>query len=192
MQSHWGLLKEALPNKVCFQDYSTVVKWRRHWMETSSTSLALSAGNSPVTGEFPSQRPALMVSLIWAWTNGWVINRDAVDLRRHRAHYDVTVMSHDKMSILISKWFGCCTQLGNYMYNSVSYMYTYITIYTPNDSSHLTASRAIADRKWSFWENDDNIESFVCRPGWNLNTKQHNYAHIYTYIYILLFVCFSQ
>ena len=31
--------------------------WWRHQMETSSASLALCAGNSPVTGELPSQRP---------------------------------------------------------------------------------------------------------------------------------------
>ena len=36
-------------------------------------------------------RGALMFSLIWAWLNGWVNNREAGDLRRHRAHYDVTV-----------------------------------------------------------------------------------------------------
>ena len=35
---------------------------------------------------------ALMFSLIYTWTNGWATNRDASDLRRHRAHYDVTVM----------------------------------------------------------------------------------------------------
>ena len=35
---------------------------------------------------------ALMISLICAWTNGSVNNRDAGDLRRHGAHYDVTVM----------------------------------------------------------------------------------------------------
>ena len=35
---------------------------------------------------------ALMVSLICAWTNGWTNYRDAGDLRRHRAHHDVTVM----------------------------------------------------------------------------------------------------
>ena len=34
-----------------------------------------------------------MFSLISAWTNGWVNNRDAGDLRRHRVHYDVTVMT---------------------------------------------------------------------------------------------------
>ena len=31
--------------------------WWRHQMEALSTLLALCAGNSPVTGEFPSQRP---------------------------------------------------------------------------------------------------------------------------------------
>ena len=33
-----------------------------------------------------------MFSLMWAWTNGWANNRDAGDMRRHRAHYDVTIM----------------------------------------------------------------------------------------------------
>ena len=37
-------------------------------------------------------REALMFSLICAWANGSVNNRDARDLRRHRAHYDVIVM----------------------------------------------------------------------------------------------------
>ena len=32
--------------------------WWRHQMETFSALLAFCAGNSPVTGEFPSQRPA--------------------------------------------------------------------------------------------------------------------------------------
>ena len=31
---------------------------------------------------------------ICAWTNGWVNNRGAGDLRRNRAHYDVTVMNN--------------------------------------------------------------------------------------------------
>ena len=45
--------------------------------------------NSPHKGQW---RGVLMFSLICAWTNGWVNNRDAGDLRRHRAHYDVFVM----------------------------------------------------------------------------------------------------
>ena len=69
--------------------------WWRHQRETFSASLALCAGNSPVTGEFPHRgqwRGALMFSLICAWINGSVNNREAGDLRRHCAHYDVTVM----------------------------------------------------------------------------------------------------
>ena len=33
-----------------------------------------------------------MFSFIYVWINGWVNNRKAGDLRRYRAHYDVTVM----------------------------------------------------------------------------------------------------
>ena len=33
-----------------------------------------------------------MFSLICVWINGWVNSREVGDLRRHRGHYDVTVM----------------------------------------------------------------------------------------------------
>ena len=64
-------------------------------METFSALLALCAGNSPVTGEFPTQRPVTRsfdVVLICTWINDGVNNREAGDLRRHRVHYDVTVL----------------------------------------------------------------------------------------------------
>ena len=71
--------------------HDDVIKWKHFF-----TLLALCAGNSPVTGEFPSQRHgALMFSLICAWTNAWVNNRDAGDLGRHHAHYDVSVLKRD-------------------------------------------------------------------------------------------------
>ena len=59
-----------------------------------SALLAICLGNSPVIGEFPSQRPwrEALIFLICAWINDLVNNGDAGDLRRHRAHYDVTVM----------------------------------------------------------------------------------------------------
>ena len=41
-----------------------------------------------------------MFSLICAWINGWVNNREAGDLRRHRTHYDVTIMSPQKYIII--------------------------------------------------------------------------------------------
>ena len=49
--------------------------------------------NSPVNSPHKGQwHGTLMVSLICAWINGWGNNREADDLRCHRAHYDVTVM----------------------------------------------------------------------------------------------------
>ena len=71
------------------------LRWWRHQMETFSALMTLCARNSPVTGDLPHKgqcRGALMFPLICAWTNGWVNNRDSGDLRRHLAHYDVTVM----------------------------------------------------------------------------------------------------
>ena len=65
-------------------------------METFSALLALCAGNSPVTDDIPHKgqwRGALMFSLICAWIKRWVNNREAGDLRRHRAQYDVIVMT---------------------------------------------------------------------------------------------------
>ena len=46
-------------------------------------------------GEFPTQRPvtrSFMFSLICVWINRWINNREAGDLIRYHAHYDVIVM----------------------------------------------------------------------------------------------------
>ena len=50
---------------------------------------SLSPVNSPHKGQW---RGDLMFSLICGWINGWVNNRETGDLRRHRTHYDVSVM----------------------------------------------------------------------------------------------------
>ena len=79
------------------------IPWWRHQMETFSELLAICAGNSPVTGEFPAQRPwrgALMFSLISARINGWVNTREAGDLRHHRALYDVSVINSESTTII--------------------------------------------------------------------------------------------
>ena len=64
-------------------------------MQTLSALLAICAGNSPVTSEFPAQRPlarSFDVFFDLRRNEGWVNNREAGDLRCHRAHYDVTVI----------------------------------------------------------------------------------------------------
>ena len=61
--------------------------WWCHQMETFSALLALCAG----TGEFPAQRPMTRSFDVFF---DWVNNREAGDLRRHRADYDVIVMAY--------------------------------------------------------------------------------------------------
>ena len=84
-------------------------------METFSALLAISAGNSPVSGEISAQRPVTRsfdVFFISARINGWVNNREAGDLRRIRPHYDVTVMLTLLALRLERSWgnqyHGCC------------------------------------------------------------------------------------
>ena len=73
-------------------------------METFSALLAIYTGNSPVPGDFHTQRPVTRSFdiFICVWINGWVNNGEAGDLRRYRAHYDVTVMNTGMMSV--TRW----------------------------------------------------------------------------------------
>ena len=50
-----GITGERLRH--CYKVKTAFLAWWRHQMETFSASLALCAGSSPVTGEFPTQRP---------------------------------------------------------------------------------------------------------------------------------------
>ena len=104
MKVSWALIDPYSSD--CFTGTGTIVRspqcqstplkgmaWWRHQMETFFVLLAFCVRNSPVTTPHKDQqRGTLMFSLIYTWTRGWVSNRDAGDLRRHRAHYDVTVM----------------------------------------------------------------------------------------------------
>ena len=75
---------------------------------TFSALLALCAGNSPITGEFSitkaSDTELWCSSLIYARTRGWVNNRDAGDMRRYRAHYDVTLIKEIRNSHSAGMW----------------------------------------------------------------------------------------
>ena len=70
--------------------------WWRHQMGKNPRYWAFVRVNHRSTVDSPHKgqgRGALIFSLVCAWTNGWANNRDARDLRRPRAHNDVTVMS---------------------------------------------------------------------------------------------------
>ena len=59
-------------------------------METFSALLALCAGNEPVTGDFPSQRPVTRsFDVFFDLRINKRLNKQSI---RHRAHYDVIVM----------------------------------------------------------------------------------------------------
>ena len=100
-------------HSLCIRRCGSLRPWWRHQTETFSALLALCAGNSPVNSQHKGQwRGALMFSLICAWMNGWVNYREAGDLRRHRAHHDVTVMDYinngtynfPQIRLLLCKW----------------------------------------------------------------------------------------
>ena len=70
--------------------HDDVIKWKHfplYW--PSVWGIHWSPVNSPHKGQW---RGTLMFSLIRAWINSCVNNRQAGDLRRHHAHYEVTIM----------------------------------------------------------------------------------------------------
>ena len=82
---------------VCHDD---VIKWK-HFQNYWPYVLGIhrSPVNSPYKGQW---RGAVMCSLTCAWINGCGNSDEAGDLRRHGAHYDVTVMS-----TFVRMWNGC-------------------------------------------------------------------------------------
>ena len=76
-------------------------------METFSALLAFCAGNSPITGEFPSQRPVTrsfdvffdlrQCKQLSKQSRGWC-------LRRNRTHYGVIVMHLNLSSVTNISW----------------------------------------------------------------------------------------
>ena len=74
-----------------FAYHDDIIKWNhfpRNWPLVRG--IQRSPVNSPHKGQW---RGSLMHFLICVEINGWVKNREAGDLRRYRAHYDVIVMA---------------------------------------------------------------------------------------------------
>ena len=91
---------ECTPDMLHHDD---VIKWKlflRYWPFVRG--IHRSPVNSPHKGQW---RRALMFSLNCAWTNTWANNWDVIGLRRHRANYDVMVMTmFGQCCVLL--WFG--------------------------------------------------------------------------------------
>ena len=83
-----GMLDKQSSAASCMHD--DVIKWKdfpRYWPFVRG--IHRFPVNSPHKGQW---RGALMFSSICVWINRWVNNPEAGNLRRYRAHYDVTVM----------------------------------------------------------------------------------------------------
>ena len=87
-EGHKSFMKSCL---CCiYGSHDDVIKWKhflRYWPFVRG--IHQSPVNSPHKGQW---RRALMFSFFCLQTNGWANNREAGDLRRHRAHYEVIVM----------------------------------------------------------------------------------------------------
>ena len=86
---NWLMVASAQKNAKDAEN-GDIIKWKhlsRYW--SFVRGIQQSPADSPHKGQW---HVALMFSLICARTDDWAHNRDADDLRYHRAHYDVTVM----------------------------------------------------------------------------------------------------
>ena len=82
-----------------FLQHGDVIKWKhfpRYW------SFVRGIHRWPMNSHHKGQWwGALKFSLICAWTNTWANNREAGNLRRYRAHYDVIVMSWCELLVFL-------------------------------------------------------------------------------------------
>ena len=100
-QSH----RKLISNNHIIDIYLCVVQicldsMKSHSMMTSSNGNIFFA----VPGDFPAQRPVTRsfdVFFDLCPNKGWINNREADDLRRHRAHYDVIVMHYRKKKFCV-------------------------------------------------------------------------------------------
>ena len=75
-----------------------------------------------------------MFSVICPWTNGWVDNRDPGDLRRHRAHYDITIVLYVNF-----KMHNCTSRKENHILFWIRWALLWTQILTKNIFQIVTA-----------------------------------------------------
>ena len=121
-----------------FAGHDDVIKWkhfRRYWQLVQG--IHWPPVNSPHKVQW---RGALMFSLIWVWTNGWINNREAGDLRR--TSYLCEEISY--INTRSSSHFGCFL-----MYGRVPVWY----------SSHDHQGPSISILTWFDW--DQGIDKYL-------------------------------
>ena len=133
-------------------NHDDVIKWKhlpRYW------PFVRGIHRSPHKGQW---RGAFMFSLICAWINLWVNNREADDLRRYRARYDVSVMMSSLMysevdapvyhqagwhmrSLCVSEvWFLCYFTVYRNICDIVLYWTAFSTLYAHRSLVHTATT----------------------------------------------------
>ena len=163
-------------NSMVCQIHDDVIKWKhfpRYWPFV--WRIHLSSVNSPHKGQW---RGAWAFSLMCAWINGWVNSRMAGDLRRHRAHYDVIVMTQDvKASLLWSsakntKWSPVWEPRFGLVLNGASTTLRRLSRYVEcSDKSscrwrrrNVAGSKGVCSHRTSKW---CSVNSYWPLSGWN-------------------------
>ena len=109
--SYPAVMLECWSDQIDCASHDDVIKWK-HFPRYSPfvRGIHRSPMNSPHKGQW---RGASTFSLICAWINDWVNNREAGDLRRDRAHYGVTVM---EITVMHQVWYKF--NIGHFLYCS--------------------------------------------------------------------------
>ena len=119
--------------KLLIHSHDDVIKWKhfpRYWPFVRGIRRLL----------------ALLFSLIYAWTKGWTNSRNAGDLRRHCAHYDVIVMhavllylSWSFCPLLREKVYDCiiaCTHESSLKWTGIAWLVIYCNVFHACSNVH--------------------------------------------------------
>ena len=161
----WCLyLWRSLPRRCQCYEHDDVITWKhfpRHW------PFVWGIHRSPVNSPHKDQwRGALMISLICAWTNGSTNNRNVGDLRRHRVHYDVSVMKCVNVCFLYLKH-----QASKMYVLSVKIVMDYIQLSRQRNCKLNALSVSLTSEFVKNIYNDLDMTMRICR--WRLEPPQH-------------------
>ena len=110
--------------------------WWRHQHFLRYWPYARGIHRSPVNSPRKGQWRGALIFFIWAWTNGWVNNQDAEDLRHHRSHNDVIVMKDETAGIIPTALFVHSITGRNIYFNSEMIQHYIKVNYATNSSSY--------------------------------------------------------
>ena len=138
--------------------YSIIISWWGHQMETFSALLAICAGNSPVHGEFPAQRPVTRSFDVFfdlrlnkrlskqSW--GWWFETLSRPLWRHCNDY--MYICHDIMEQALVSIIACCWIEGKASFTPVIALSITRCVYSSSGQTILNCQSYFGQRNKSY------------------------------------------